>query len=143
VTAPLEIAGPLHVHLRASSSATDTDFAAILADVDATGRAVFISHGILRASFRESLSEPELLVPGEVYDLSIEMADIAHVVLPGHALRLIVCSALFPYYHPNPNTGALYGDEEDGVYATVAQTVFCGEDEGSRLQVFVRPLSAG
>lgn len=143
VTESLDIAGPLHVHLRAASSAPDTDFAAILADVDAAGRAIFISHGIVRASFRESLTEPELLVPGETYDFSIEMADVAHVVLPGHALRLIVCSALFPYYHPNPNTGALYGDEEDGDYAAATQTVFTGGVEGSRLVVFDRPKTVG
>ena len=140
---PIEIAGPVHVQLQASSSATDTDFAAILADVDPAGRAIFLSHGIVRASFRESLSAPTLLEPGKIYDLSIEMADVAHVVLPGHALRLIVCSALFPYYHPNPNTGALYGDEENGVYLTAHQTVLCGGAEGSRLQVFIRPASAG
>jgi putative CocE/NonD family hydrolase len=135
---PIEIAGPIHLQLRASSSAVDTDFAAILADVDPDGRSIFLSHGILRASFRASLTEPTPLVPGERYELDIEMADLGHVVLPGHRLRVIVASCLFPYYHPNPNTGARYGEEEAGEGVVAEQIIYAGPDESSRLTVFVR-----
>ena len=121
-----------------SSSAVDTDFAAVLADVDPDGRAVFLSHGILRASFRESLTKPKPLVPGERYVLPIEMADLGHVVLPGHRLRVIVTSCLFPYYHPNPNTGASYGEERAGDAVVATQTVFAVPNEPSQLTVFVR-----
>ncbi|MBA2595631.1 MAG: CocE/NonD family hydrolase [Chloroflexia bacterium] len=135
---PLEIAGPVHLLLQASCSAADTDFAGILADVDPDGRAIFVSHGILRASFRESLSNPTPLVPGERYSLPIEMADLGHVFLPGHRLRLIVTSCLFPYYHPNPNTGASYGEEREGDYAVASQTVFSNPTRPSCLTFFVR-----
>jgi hypothetical protein len=141
IEAPLEIAGPVHLHVQASSSAVDTDFAAILADVDPDGRSYFVSHGILRAPFRESLSDPAPLVPGERYTLPIEMADLGHVVLPGHRLRLIVSSCLFPYYHPNPNTGASYGDEQDGAYLVASQTIYSDSAHPSRLTFFVRPAA--
>jgi uncharacterized protein len=134
----LEIAGPVHLLLQASTSATDTDFAAILADVEPDGRAIFISHGILRAPFRESLSNPTPLVPGERYSLPIEMADLGHVVLPGHRLRLIITSCLFPYYHPNPNTGASYGEEGEGDYKVASQTIYSDSSQPSRLALFVR-----
>ena len=65
----VEIAGPVHLRLHAASSAIDTDFAAIVADVGPDDRAILVSQGIVRASFRESLSDPTLLVPGECYDL--------------------------------------------------------------------------
>jgi uncharacterized protein len=135
---PIEIAGPIHLVVQASSSAVDTDFAAILGDVDVDGRAIFLSHGILRASFRESLSDPTPLVPGERYELTIEMADLGHVVLPGHRLRVIVTSCLFPYYHPNPNTGARYGEERVGDAIVAEQTIYAGPDAPSHLTVFVR-----
>lgn len=138
---PVEIAGPVHLRLQGSSSATDTDFAAILADVDLDGRAIFLSHGILRASFRDSLTDPTPLVPGERYALPIEMADLGHVVLPGHRLRLIVSSCLFPYYHPNPNTGASYGEENAGDTVVASQTVYADSVQTSQLIVFVRPGS--
>jgi putative CocE/NonD family hydrolase len=139
---PWEIAGPVHTILHAASSAVDTDFAVVLADVDPTGRSIFISHGILRAPFRASLSDPTPLIPGERYELPIELADLGHVVLPGHRLRLTVTSCLFPYYHPNPNTGASYGDEGDGEYAIASQTLFTGPECPSRLVLFVRPARA-
>jgi putative CocE/NonD family hydrolase len=128
--------------LQAASSAADTDFAASLADVDADGRASFVRNGILRASFRESQSNPTPLAPGERYGLPIEMADLGHVFLPGHRLRLIVTSCLFPYYHPNPNTGASYGEEGDGDYRVASQTVYSGSAQPSRLTFFVRSAAS-
>ena len=137
IEAPLEIAGPVHLLLQASSSAVDTDFAAILADVDADGRAIFVSHGILARVVPGIAVQPEATRSGERYSLPIEMADLGHVFLPGHRLRLIVTSCLFPYYHPNPNTGASYGEEGEGDYRAASQTVYSGSAEPSRLTFFV------
>jgi putative CocE/NonD family hydrolase len=139
-TEAMEIAGPVQLRLHVSSSAVDTDFAAMVADVRPDGRAILVSQGILRASFRDSLSDPAPLVPGERYDLAIELADLGHVVLPGHRLQVIVSSCLFPYYHPNPNTGARYGDEVAGECVVASQTIFSGGEQPSRLEVYVRPL---
>lgn len=135
---PLEVAGPVRLVLYASSSAVDTDFAAVLADVEPSGRSILVSQGIHRASFRGSLTDPTPLVPGECYPLDVELADLGHVFQPGHRLRLIVSSCLFPYYHPNPNTGASYGEEGAGEYAIATQTVFASTDRPSRLKLFVR-----
>src|SRR5207245_11576543 len=71
----------------------------------------YMGAGILRASFRESLSESAPLVPGETYVLHVELSDVGHVARPGHRLRLTLTSGLFPYYHPTPNTGEPYGAE--------------------------------
>ena len=76
--------------------------------------------------------------PASATSLPIEMADLGHVVLPGHRLRVIVTSCLFPYYHPNPNTGASYGEEGDGDFVVASQTVFADPVQPSRLTVFVR-----
>lgn len=138
VREPTEVAGPVKVRLYAASSAADTDFAAILADVAPDGAAVFLSHGITRASYRTSLATRTLLRPHEPELFEIELADVAHVVQPGHALRLLVCSSLFPYYHPNPNTGAGYGDEGAGDYASAQQTVLSGGELASHLLLYVR-----
>ena len=142
VRRPVEIAGPVQVAIQAASSAPDTDFAAILADVAPDGTSVFISHGIMRASYRDSLATPTPLEPHQPALLAIEMADVAHVLLPGHALRLNICSCLFPYYHPNPNTGAGYGEEADGGYAVARQTILSGDDHASYLAIFVRTPEA-
>jgi len=134
----VEIAGPVQVVLHAGSSAPDTDFAAILADVAPDGTSTFFSHGIMRASYRDSLTSPTPLHPHQPEHLVIELADVAHVVQPAHALRLLICSCLFPYYHPNPNTGAGYGEEADGGYAAARQTVLSGGEQASHLSLYVR-----
>jgi putative CocE/NonD family hydrolase len=136
-TTPVEIAGPVVATLLFSSSAVDTDLAVLIADVAPVGGSSLLSHGILRAAFRDSLERPELLCPGERYELAIEANDLGHVLLPGHRLQIVVCSALFPYYHPNPNTGALYGDERERIVAT--QTIYHHPATPSRLSVWVRP----
>jgi putative CocE/NonD family hydrolase len=138
VQEPVEIAGPVQAALHAGSSAPDTDFAAILADVAPDGTSVLISHGIMRASYRKSLASPTPLQPHRPEYLTIELADVAHVLLPGHALRVIICSCLFPYYHPNPNTGAGYGEEADGEYTAARQTVLSGGEQASCLSLYVR-----
>jgi putative CocE/NonD family hydrolase len=137
---PVETAGPIAVTFQVSSTAVDTDFAVILADLAPDGGSALLSHGILRAAFRDSLERPEPLVPGDRYRLAIEANDLGHAFLPGHRLRLVVCSALFPYYHPNPNTGALYGDESDRVAAT--QTIYHDPAAPSFLSVRIRPGGA-
>ena len=70
-TAPLpsdtEVTGPIKVVLYASSTAPDTDFTAKLVDVFPDGAARNLTDGILRVRYRDSLENPKLMTPGEVY----------------------------------------------------------------------------
>jgi uncharacterized protein len=135
VTALLEVAGPVTLHLHVASSAPDTDFGALLSDVHPDGRSVLLSSGIRRASFRESLTDPRPLSPQGTYALDVERADVALVVPVGHRLRLTVTSCLFPYYHPNPNTGEPLGAETRRQIAI--QTIHHGPEHPSHLAIFV------
>ncbi len=120
--APLEVTGPLKVVLNASSSAIDTDFTAKLVDVRPDGYAQNIADGILRARYRESLSNPSLMTPGEPYEFRIDLWATSHVFLPGHRLRVEVASSNFPRFDRNLNTG---GDQATGTqFQTAQQTVF-------------------
>ena len=116
--APLEVTGPLKVILYASSSAIDTDFTAKLVDVRPDGYAQNIADGILRARYRESLSNPSLMRPGESYEFTIDLWATSHVFLPGHRLRVEVASSNFPRFDRNLNTG---GDQATGTQFQTAQ----------------------
>ena len=105
LSAPLEVIGPIELVLYAASSALDTDFTAKLVDVWPSGRAENLTDGILRARYRESLSEPTPLVPGKTTEFRIAVGPTAHVFLPGHRVRLEVSSSNFPRFDPNTNTG--------------------------------------
>lgn len=111
----LDVVGPLRMILYASSSALDTDFVARLSDVFPDGRAIQLQSGILRARYRNA--EPELLTPGRIYRMEIDMWATANRFKQGHRLRLDISSADFPRFDRNSNRGGEPGDPIDATQA--------------------------
>ena len=141
---PLEdeivIAGIPEVILYASSDTVDTDFAAVLTDVHPDGRSFFLADGIVRASYRESLVEPTLIQPGQVYAYKIELNATANCFFSGHRIRLEIMSCYFPKYERNPNTGDLPGEEKS--YQPARLKVFHNLKYPSQLVLTINPASA-
>ena len=129
----LEVAGPLRMTLYASSSAVDTDFGARLTDVFPDGRALQLQNVMLRARYRD-IDHPELLQPGRIYRLEIDMWATANRFKAGHRLRVDVSSADFPKLDRNTNLGGAPGHS---VRAT--QTIFHDREHPSHLTVWVLP----
>jgi putative CocE/NonD family hydrolase len=132
----VEIAGPVVVHLFASSSAPDTDWTAKLVDVAPDGFARNLTHGILRARFRRSFEQPELLTPGEIYEFVIDAGQTWNVFLAGHRIRLEISSSNFPRYTRNTNTGRI--PEKDTTWRIARQTVFHDRERPSHLLLPVK-----
>jgi len=106
----IDVAGPLRMILYASSSARDTDFVVRLSDVFPDDRALQIQNGILRARHRDRASGPQLLAPGRVYRLEIDLWATANRFKAGHRLRIDISSADFPRFDRNTNRGGEPGD---------------------------------
>ena len=108
-TAPLEkdveATGFVSVELYASTSAIDTDFTALLVDVDPTGYARFLTDGIVRARYRNGTDKPAEVVPGQVYKYTIDLWATGNVFKAGHRIRLYVSSSNFPRFERNLNLG--------------------------------------
>ena len=102
---PLTVAGPVTVELWAVTDAPDTDWTAKLVVVEPDGRTISLCDGIRRASFRESLTDPSPVTPGEAYRYEIELGSTAYRFGAGDRLRLQVSSSNFPRFDANPNTG--------------------------------------
>jgi hypothetical protein len=100
-----EVTGPITLELYVSSSAVDTDFAGKLIDVWPNGFAENLTEGILRARYRDSEEKPELMNPGQVYRLTINLWSTANVFLAGHRIRLEIESSNFPRFDRNLNNG--------------------------------------
>jgi hypothetical protein len=100
---PSKIAGPVTVTLFAATSTVDTDFTAKLVDVQPDGFCANIAEGIIRARYRKSLEREELLEPGEIYKLTIDLWSVAHTFGVGHRIRLEISSSNFPRYNRNLN----------------------------------------
>ncbi|MDD2764256.1 MAG: CocE/NonD family hydrolase [Opitutaceae bacterium] len=101
-----EVIGPVALELYVSSSAVDTDFTGKLIDVAPDGYARNLSEGILRARYRTSREQAELMQPGEIYRVTVDLGSTANVFLAGHKLRVEVSSSNFPRFDRNLNTGA-------------------------------------
>ena len=131
-TAPLEedveVTGPVEMHLMASSSAVDTDFTAKLIDryppsADyPEGPAINITDSILRARYRNGYEKPDLLTPGEPYELVFQLYPTSNVFRKGHRIRLDISSSNWPRFDVNPNTGGPLGREQR--YQLAHQTVY-------------------
>ncbi len=101
----VEVTGYITVELYAASSAVDTDFTALIADVDSTGYARFLTDGIVRARYRNSTERAELIEPGKVYKYTIDLWATSNLFKAGHKIRVYLSSSNFPRFNRNLNTG--------------------------------------
>jgi putative CocE/NonD family hydrolase len=106
LTEDVEITGPIVLKLFASCSTPDTDFVARLCDVYPDGRSINLTEGVLRARFHSGDWEhPQRLVPGQIYELTIDLHVTSNVFFKGHRIRLDITSSNFPLWDRNLNTG--------------------------------------
>ncbi len=105
LTDSLVITGPVQVQLQASSDVVDTDFTAKLCDVYPDGRSMLVADGIIKARHRNSLSEESFLIPGQIYEFTLDLWSTALAFAPGHAVRLSISSSNYPRFETNSNTG--------------------------------------
>ncbi len=112
---PVEVTGPITVRLWVSTSAVDTDFTAKLIDVYPPsedwpdGFALNLGDSIKRLRFRNGYEREELVTPGEVVEVSIELYPTSNLFAAGHRIRLDISSSNFPRFDVNPNTGEPLG----------------------------------
>ena len=133
----VEVTGPITLTLFASSNAPDTDFTGTLADVHPDGKAISLCEGLMRARYRESVEEPTLITPGEVYEFKVDMWETSNLFKAGHRIRLEISSSNFPRFDRNMNTGARPGFDTEMKVAD--QTIYHDAQRPSRLTLPVIP----
>ena len=99
----LEITGPVTATVYLSTDVVDTDVSVKLLDVYPDGRAHNITEGIARAKYRNSYSNPELMKPGQVYKIAVELFPTSNYFESGHRIRIEVSSSDFPNFARNLN----------------------------------------
>jgi len=117
-TQDMEVTGPVYLEIFAKSSAPDTDFTAKLVAVWPNGFAQNLTEGIVRARYRNSQAKPELMNPGEIYKVTVNLWSTSNVFLKGHRLRLEISSSNFPRFDRNLNTGQEAGASGKPMSAT-------------------------
>lgn len=121
LTEPLELTGPVHASVWASTDAADTDFAAVLIDVHPDGTAINLCEGIVRA---RHAGLPQPLVPGAVYQYTIDLIATSVLLPAGHSVRVHISSSSFPEWEPNPGTGQPLGTDTDADLRQARQAVY-------------------
>lgn len=118
-TEPLEedvdVAGPILARLWVSSSAPDTDFTVKLIDVHPSspafpeGFAMNLQDAVVRMRYRNGRRKPDLIEPGEVYEVELPLHSTANRFKRGHRIRVDVSSSNFPRIDVNLNNGGPLG----------------------------------
>lgn len=112
---PVEVTGTITATLFLSSDAPDTDLHVTLLDLYPQSEALpngyrlNIIDGLQRVRYREGEHAPQLLSPGEVVKVSVEVGSTSNVFAAGHRIAVWISSSSFPRFDPNPNTGEPIG----------------------------------
>lgn len=106
------VAGHIDMELFVSTDVLDTDFVVKLVDIYPDGYEALILDYPIRARFRHG-QEPgdvEMMTPGEVERLVINMWSTAQTFEAGHRIGVHVTSSNYPRFAVNPNNGAALDD---------------------------------
>lgn len=128
-----EVTGPVTLVLYVRAATPDTDFTGKLVDVYPDGRAMILTDGILRARYRNGFDQPELMNPGEIYRLEIDLVATANVFPAGHRIRLEVSSSNFPRFDRNTNSGGVIAQETAADFRLASNEIFHDAERASHL----------
>jgi len=119
-TKEVQVAGPIHAKLYASTNGKDTDWFVYYMVLDETDQTQALGRGVIRAGYRNG--KHELLKPGKVYAYNIDLWHSSFMIRKGGKVRVIICSSAFPHYSRNLNSGE--DNETSAEYRTAEQRVF-------------------
>ena len=133
---PLHIMGAPQVDLYAATTGSDGDWVVKLIDVypDDNGYAPAMSGyelavgiEIFRGRYVDGFDKPRALVPGKAERYRFGLPNVDHTFLPGHRIKVVVQSSLYPVYDRNPQTFVPnIFDAKPGDYAKATQSVYYG-----------------
>ena len=145
----LTVAGPVDASLWVCSDCCDTDFTARLSDVYPPsaqypcGYAMPVAEGILRARFRECMSNPRPLPPGRPVEIRIVLSPTANCFRAGHRLRVDVSSSNFPRFEANRNAWTPEGGgSADRSVRIASNRVYHDAAHPSRINLLILPPGA-
>ena len=129
-----EVTGPIELVLWASTDGKDTDWTAILLDVEPSGTPYNVTMGVLRARYHQGVYQPpKLLTPGKAYRFTFDLMPTSYLFRKGHRIRLYISSSNFPSGDRNPNTGGAIALETKTRVAH--QTIFHDQKRPSHIRL--------
>jgi putative CocE/NonD family hydrolase len=86
----------------------------VLTDVYPDGRSILVTEGARRLTLRSGYTKPEIVNPGEICPVTIDLTNTAMTFVKGHRLRILVSSSNYPHFDVDHKRGVtlnrLYAD---------------------------------
>ncbi|HEU4402088.1 MAG TPA: CocE/NonD family hydrolase [Candidatus Polarisedimenticolia bacterium] len=118
---PLEILGFPKARLFVSATAPVANWIVRLCDLAPDGTSHYVSKGVLNGTHRGGHTAPEPLVPGEVYEIEVELHCTGWIFDRAHRIRVVVVNADWPVVWPSPHA--------------MTTTLHCGGDRPSHIDL--------
>ncbi|MCL2163857.1 MAG: CocE/NonD family hydrolase [Oscillospiraceae bacterium] len=99
---PIEILGFPEVLLRVSFDRQNALISSRLCDVAPDGSSRLITWGLVNLTHRKSHESPSPLVPGQVYDVTLQLNVTGYRMREGHCWRIAVSPTYWPHAWPSP-----------------------------------------
>ena len=103
----IEILGAAVVTLEIASDRPIANIAARLCDVHPSAESLRVSFGVQNLTHRDGHETPQPLVPGERYQIRIQLNDAGVVFPAGHRIRLALSTTYWPMIWPAPEVATL------------------------------------
>jgi hypothetical protein len=150
LTQPMKLSGEVMVHLIASTTGTDSDWAVKLIDVQPestpatamSGYELPIATDIFRGRYRTSFEHPEAITPDKPLPYVFALPMVNHTFHPGHRIMVQVQSTLFPLYDRNPQKFVPnIMTAQPGDYQKATQRIWHTTGEASYISLPVVPVT--
>jgi putative CocE/NonD family hydrolase len=128
-----QVLGPISATIYASTSAVDTDWVLYYFLINEQDELEYgFSRGQVRARYRDIAKGDQLLEKDKIYKYEIDLMHSSYNIPAGYKIRVVLCSASFPHFSRNLNTGN--DNETDSVYIIANQKIYHSEKYRSSIK---------
>jgi putative CocE/NonD family hydrolase len=107
LTESFDVLGAPLLKLRVASDKPVAQVSVRLSDIRPDGTVTRISYQVLNLTHRDSHENPEALVPGQFYAVTVKLNDCGHRFAAGHAIRVAIGTSYWPMVWPSPELATL------------------------------------
>ena len=132
----LVIAGQLNFSAYIETDVKDADFEYLVYEVEPDGSEIFLTTELLRARYRNSLSEAVLITPGKIHKYTFTSSFfLVRKLQKGSRIRFIFRALNNPFWQKNFNSGGKVEEETAEVAETATIKLYHDKDHPSFFEV--------
>jgi len=107
LTAPIDIVGSPHVNLRLCCDKDQGQVIVRLCDIRPDGTSALITYQYLNLTHHNSHENPSKILENQMFNVSLDLDQIAYRIPDGHRLRVAISSSYWPTLWPSPERTTL------------------------------------